>query len=101
VVEAVAIGVTKSLKTASEPLITPVPLSELAMVVMMGASDEDTVSSLAGRLARLDKQLDDKEHARIKQPRPYSSWRLPWPAVPASRHNWPRGYLSVMAIALS
>lgn len=63
-----AIGVTKSLKTASEPLITKpsVPLKDLAMGVMMGARDEDTVSSLAGRLARLNKQLDEKDQARIK-----------------------------------
>ena len=63
-----AIGVTKSLKTASQPLITKpsVPLKDLAMGVMMGARDEDTVSSLAGRLARLDKQLDDRDQARIK-----------------------------------
>ncbi|QEQ98228.1 DEAD/DEAH box helicase family protein [Neptunomonas concharum] len=62
-----AIGVTKSVKTASQPLITKpsVSLKDLAMGVMMGASDSDTVSSLAGRLARLDKQLDDKERARI------------------------------------
>jgi len=62
-----AIGVTKSLKTASQPLITKpsVPMKDLAMGVMMGACDSDTVSSLAGRLARLDKQLDDKERARI------------------------------------
>jgi type I restriction enzyme, R subunit len=33
---------------------------------MMGVRDEDTVSSLAGRLARLDKQLDDKDQARIR-----------------------------------
>lgn len=64
-----AIGVTKSLKTASQPLITKpgVALKDLAMGVMMGASDIDTVSSLAGRLARLDKQLDDKERARIAE----------------------------------
>jgi type I restriction enzyme R subunit len=64
-----AIGVTKSVKTASQPLITKpsVPLKDLAMGVMMGASDIDTVSSLAGRLARLDKQLDDKERARIAE----------------------------------
>ena len=37
------------------------------MGVMMGVRDEDTVSSLAGRLARLDKQLDDKEQARIEE----------------------------------
>lgn len=64
-----AIGVTKSLKTASQPLITKpsVPLKDLAMGVMMGARDEDTVSSLAGRLARLDKQLDPKDQARIRE----------------------------------
>jgi len=64
-----AIGVTKSLKTASQPLITKptVPLKDLAMGVMMGANDEDTVSSLAGRLSRLNKQLDDKDLARIKE----------------------------------
>ena len=62
-----AIGVTKSVKTASQPLITKpsVSLKDLAMSVMLGASDSDTVSSLAGRLARLDKQLNDRERARI------------------------------------
>ena len=63
-----AVGVTKSLKTASQPLITKptVPLKDLAMGVMMGARDEDTVSSLAGRLARLNQQLDSAEQERIK-----------------------------------
>lgn len=62
-----AIGVTKSLKTASSPLITKpsVPFKDLAMGVMMGAHDADTVSSLAARLARLDKQLEPEDHARI------------------------------------
>ncbi len=64
-----AVGVTKSLKTASQPLITKpsVPLKDLAMGVMMGVSDADTVSSLAGRLARLNKQLDADEQSRIKK----------------------------------
>jgi len=64
-----AIGVTRSLKTASQPLITKpsVPLKDLAMGVMMGARDEDTVSSLAGRLARLNKQLDEQDQNRIKE----------------------------------
>ena len=64
-----AVGVTKSLKTASQPLITKctVSLKDLAMGVMMGARDEDTVSSLAGRLARLDRQLDSAERERIKE----------------------------------
>jgi type I restriction enzyme R subunit len=64
-----AIGVTKSLKTASQPLITKptVPLKDLAMSVMMGATDEDTVSSLAGRLARLNKQLDTDDQRQIRE----------------------------------
>jgi type I restriction enzyme R subunit len=64
-----AIGVTKSLKTASQPLITKpgVPLKDLAMGLMMGARDEDTVRSLAGRLARLNKQLDEPDQGRITE----------------------------------
>lgn len=54
-----AIGVTKSLKTASRPPITrpTVTFKDLAMEVVMGATDADTVSSLAGRLARIERQL--------------------------------------------
>jgi type I restriction enzyme R subunit len=64
-----AVGVTKSLKTASQPLITKptVPLKDLAMGVMMGANDSDAVSSLAGRLARLNQQLTAKDQDKIKQ----------------------------------
>lgn len=64
-----AIGVTRSLKTASQPLITKptIPFKDLAMGLMMGARDEDTVSSLAGRLARLDRQLDASDQARIAE----------------------------------
>ena len=63
-----AVGVTTSLKTASQPLDTKpsVPLKDLAMGVMMGVRDEDTVSSLAGRLARLSRQLNPTEQERIK-----------------------------------
>ena len=64
-----AVGVTKSIKTTSQPLDTQptVPLKDLLMGVMMGAHDEDTVSSLAGRLARLNHQLDQAEHKRIRE----------------------------------
>lgn len=64
-----AIGVTRSLKTASQPLITKptIPFKDLAMGLMMGQRDEDTVSSLAGRLARLDRQLDAADQARIAE----------------------------------
>ena len=63
-----AIGVTRSLKTASQPIITKpsVALKDLAMAVLMGATDDDTVSSLAGRLARLDKQLDADDRRQIR-----------------------------------
>ena len=63
-----AVGVTKSLKTASQPLITKpsVPLKDLATGVMMGVRDEDTVSSLAGRLARLERELDEKDRQNIQ-----------------------------------
>ncbi|MES2336084.1 MAG: DEAD/DEAH box helicase family protein [Pseudomonadota bacterium] len=62
-----AVGVTRSVKTASQPLDTrpSIPFKDLAMEVMMGASDEDTVSSLAARLARLDNQLAPEERQRI------------------------------------
>jgi type I restriction enzyme R subunit len=64
-----AIGVTKSLKTASQPLITKpgVPLKDLAMGILMGATDTDSVSSLAGRLARLNKQLDTDDQRRLRE----------------------------------
>jgi type I restriction enzyme R subunit len=64
-----AVGVTKSLKTASQPLITKptLPLRDLAMGVMMGANDTDTVSSLAGRLARLNQQLSPAEKDKLKK----------------------------------
>ena len=63
-----AVGVTKSIKTASQPLDTKpaVPLRDLAMGVMMGVHDDDTVSSLGGRLARLNRQLDPAEQQRIR-----------------------------------
>ncbi len=64
-----AVGVTQSVKTNSGPLISKpgVPLKDLAMGVMMGARDEETLSSLAGRLARLNRQLDDAERRRIEE----------------------------------
>jgi type I restriction enzyme R subunit len=64
-----AVGVTSSLKTASQPLITKpsVPLKDLAMGVMMGANDTDTISSLAARLARLNQQLNPAEQQKIQK----------------------------------
>lgn len=63
-----AIGVTRSLKTASPTLVTKptIPLKDLAMEVMHGASDTDSVSTLAARLARLDRQLDSDDQDRVE-----------------------------------
>lgn len=64
-----AIGVTKSVKTSSPQLITKksVPFKDLAMEVIMGSSDTDTVSSLAGRLARIAHQLTPEQKNTIKE----------------------------------
>ena len=64
-----AVGVTRTLKTASQPLDTKptVPLRDLAMGLMMGDRSEETVSSLAARLARLDNMLGTEDQAKIKQ----------------------------------
>ena len=64
-----AVGVTKSLKTASQPLDTKprVLLKDLAMSLMMGDRSEETTSSLAAKLARLDHQLEADDQARIEQ----------------------------------
>ena len=64
-----AVGVTKSMKTASQPLDTKpsIPFKDLAMGLMMGDRSEETVSSLGGRLSRLDNRLGADDQARIKQ----------------------------------
>ncbi len=64
-----AIGVTRSLKSASQPLDTrpSVPFKDLAMDLMMGDRSEETVSSLAGRLSRLDNRLEAEGQAKIEQ----------------------------------
>ncbi|WP_062375641.1 DEAD/DEAH box helicase family protein [Halomonas sp. KX33721] len=62
-----AVGVTKSLKTASQPLDSKpsIPFKDLAMGLMMGDRSEETVSSLAARLARLDHKLSADDHQKI------------------------------------
>ncbi len=64
-----AVGVEKSIKTESRPLEKKpgVALKDLLQGVAMGSRDDDTVLSLANRLVRLAKQLDDKAQARIEK----------------------------------
>lgn len=63
-----AVGVCESDKTDSRPLERKrsVPFEKLIMSVALGARDEDSLSSLAGRLARLDRELSDKERREIE-----------------------------------
>jgi type I restriction enzyme R subunit len=64
-----AVGVEKSLKTDSRPLEKRpgVALKDLLQGIAIGQRDDDTVLSLANRLVRLAKQLDDKAQARIEK----------------------------------
>ena len=64
-----AVGVTKSLKTDSRPLEKKpgVALKDLLAAVAVGARAEDLFSSLANRLARLNKQLNPKEQQQFAQ----------------------------------
>ena len=64
-----AVGVEKSLKTESRPLEKKpgIALKDLLQGVAIGHRDDDTVLSLANRLVRLGKQLDDKAQARIEK----------------------------------
>jgi type I restriction enzyme R subunit len=64
-----AVGVEKSCKTESRPLEKKpgVALKDLLQGVALGHRDDDTVLSLANRLVRMNKQLDDKAKARIEK----------------------------------
>jgi type I restriction enzyme R subunit len=62
-----AVGVTQSLKADPRPFERrpSVSLKDLMDSVVMGARDEDTLTTLAGRLTRLDKQLTPAEQKRF------------------------------------
>jgi type I restriction enzyme R subunit len=62
-----AVGVEKSLKTESRPLERKpgVSLKDLLQNVAISHRDDDTLLSLANRLVRLAKQLDERAQARI------------------------------------
>ncbi|MEO0375761.1 MAG: DEAD/DEAH box helicase family protein [Cyanobacteria bacterium P01_A01_bin.17] len=64
-----AVGVTKTLKTETRPMERKksVALKDLMMGVAMGAQDEDTFVSLAGRLCRLDRQMEPREREGLRE----------------------------------
>jgi type I restriction enzyme, R subunit len=64
-----AIGVEKSQKTDSRPLEKKpgMSLKEVLEGVAMGQKDEEMLTTLANRLIRLDKQINDKEKAAFAE----------------------------------
>lgn len=62
-----AVGVSESKKNASQPLERKRTVSFDALLeqIAMGRRDEDALSSLAARLAALDRKLGDEDRARI------------------------------------
>jgi type I restriction enzyme R subunit len=63
-----AVGVTESKKSASQPLERKhgVGFDTLIDRIALGQRDDDALSSLAARLAALDREIDDDDRARIK-----------------------------------
>jgi type I restriction enzyme, R subunit len=64
-----AVEVTNSLKTDSQPLERKksTSLKDLLAAVTFGAQDEDLYVSLANRLARLDRQINEAERATFAE----------------------------------
>lgn len=62
-----AVGVTKSKKSETRSLERKptVSMKELMMNVALGDKSEDTLTSLANRISRLDKQMTEKEHGKF------------------------------------
>lgn len=64
-----AVGVTKSKKSETRSLERKptVSMKELMMNVALGDKSKDTLTSLANRITRLDKQMTEKEHKEFKE----------------------------------
>ncbi|MEH6716510.1 DEAD/DEAH box helicase family protein [Parasphingorhabdus flavimaris] len=64
-----AVGVSETKKNASQPIERKPTVSFEALLeqIAMGRRDEDAMSSLAARLAALDRKLGDEDRARIAE----------------------------------
>ena len=64
-----AVGVCESDKTDSRPLEKQptVKFDKLLLGVALGKRDEDTLTTLAGRLARLDRELDSAQRQQVTE----------------------------------
>lgn len=63
-----AVGVCENDKTDSRPLekMRSIPFEKLLQLVALGNRDEDILTSLAGRLSRLDREIDEKDRKEIE-----------------------------------
>lgn len=64
-----AVGVSETKKNASQPLERKKAISFDALIeqIAMGRRDADAISSLAGRLAALDRKLTEEDRSRIAE----------------------------------
>lgn len=64
-----AVGVTEGKKTISQPLERKrtVPFDKLINQIAQGRRDFDAISSLAGRLAALDRRIDEEDRQRLRE----------------------------------
>jgi type I restriction enzyme R subunit len=64
-----AVGVTEGQKSVSQPLERKrtLPFDKLIDQIAQGRRDDDAISSLAGRLAALNRQIDDEDRGRIAE----------------------------------
>jgi type I restriction enzyme R subunit len=72
-----AVGVCERDKTDTRPLERKkgVPFDKLLNIIASGNRDEDNVTSLAGRLAALDREIGDKERKEIQDAAGGTSFR--------------------------
>jgi len=63
-----AVGVCENDKTDSRPLEKKrsIPFDKLLQLIALGNRDEDILNSLVGRLARLDREANDKDRKEIE-----------------------------------
>ncbi|MBI4288245.1 MAG: hypothetical protein HY671_07460 [Chloroflexi bacterium] len=63
-----AVGVCENDKTDTRPLERKksIPFDKLIHLVALGGRDEDTLTSVAGSLAALDREIDDRDRQEIK-----------------------------------
>ncbi|WP_280553009.1 DEAD/DEAH box helicase family protein [Halomonas sp. 25-S5] len=66
-VDAVGVSESKKMETGTLERQPSVPMKALMQGVTMGVRDPDTLTSLAGRLARFSKRLDDEQHQNVRR----------------------------------